>query len=268
MPLTAFHTGFLGDISIDDAIRMIRDHGYDQLELDAEQLPWGRPHVAPETSPSELDRLAKLGPFSALSTHHNELGSSNPEHARYATAWTIRLMDVALDLGIGIVHVIPGGDAELHRLYNSLNECAEHAARKGLTIALEPIVGRVIGTTATALDALEKVPGLKINFDPSHLQVMGDDTVDAAHKLGPHSAHMHLKDARGTLDDWAFVPLGAGEIDLAATVEAMIAKGFDGSISIEHESHYFAGDERPPEQVLGESKTFLDQVIAQAYPAQ
>ena len=267
MLLTAFHTGFLGDIPVDDTIRMIRDHGYDQVELNAEHLPWGRPHVAPETSPKDLDRLAILGPFSALSTHHNELGSPNPEHGRYAVAWTIRLMDVALDLGIHIVHVIPGGDADLNVLYDSLNECVAHATKKGLTLALEPIVGRTIGTSAGALEMLERVPGLKINFDPSHLQVMGDDTVEAAHKLGSHSVHMHLKDARGTLDDWAFVPLGTGEIDLAGTAKAMVAEGFDGTISIEHESHYFAGDERPAKQVLAECKAYLDDVIAEALTA-
>jgi sugar phosphate isomerase/epimerase len=258
---TAFHTGYLGNFPIEEVIRMVRDHGYDQVEINAEQLPWGRPHIAPETPTKDIDRLAKLGPFSALSAHHNELGSPNPEHARYATAWTIRLMDVALDLGIDIVHVIPGGDAEQQSLYRCLSDCHEAAQKKKITLALEPIVGRIIGTTATALDALAAVPGLAINFDPSHLQVMGDNTVEAAHVLGPHSAHMHLKDARGTLDDWAFVPLGQGEIDLEGTVRAMIAEGFDRTISVEHESHYFAGDVRPPEQVLAESKAFLDKVI-------
>ena len=63
-------------------------------------------------------------------------------------------MDVALDLGIHIVHVIPGGDTDLNVLYDSLNECVAHATKKGLTLALETIVGRTIGTMAGALDML------------------------------------------------------------------------------------------------------------------
>ena len=113
-----------------------------------------------------------------------------------------------------------------------------------------------------ALEAVGNRETFGFNFDPSHLEVQAEDPRRVVDELADLVAHMHLKDACGTLDDWAFVPLGQGEIDLEGTVRAMIAEGFDRTISVEHESHYFAGDVRPPEQVLAESKAFLDKVIA------
>ena len=262
IPLS-FHTGLLSDLPTADAVRMIRDHGYDMAELNTEDLPWGPAHIRLTTPMSEIDAIAKLGPFSALCIHHRDFGAADPDRRDAATAWTIAMLDRAVDLDISIVHVIPGAEADLPALHDALARGVEAAERKEVTFALEAIVGRIIGTTATALDALDAVPGLAINFDPSHLLIMGDDTVEAARQLGSKSAHMHLKDARGTLDEWAFVPLGTGEIDLVKTTAALVEAGFDGPISIEHESHYFANDNRSVQQVLADCKVFMDQMIAQ-----
>ena len=41
-----------------------------------------------------------------------------------------------------------------------------------------------------------------------------------------------------------------GEIDLPAMMRALFESGYDGPVSIEHESHWFAGDTRSGAQVL------------------
>jgi len=104
-------------------------------------------------------------------------------------------------------------------------------------------------------------PGLKINFDPSHLHPMGDDVTRAAQTLFADIAHVHLKDVTGTPENFAFVPLGDGEIDLAAMVRVLVENGYAGAVSIEHESHWFAGDRRAPTEVLRDCRDFFDRAL-------
>lgn len=259
IPLS-FHTGLLSALSATDAVRMIRDHGYEMAELNAEILPWGPPHIRLTTPRSEIDTLAKLGPYSALCIHHRDFGAKDSDRRDAATAWTIAMMDRAVDLGISIVHVIPGEDAEISALHDALARGVEAAELKGLTFALEPIVGRIIGTTAGARRAIGAAPGLKINFDPSHFHPMGDDVTEAVRTLFPDIAHVHLKDATGTADDFSFVPLGDGEIDLAAMIGVLVEKGYTGAVSIEHESHWFANDKRSPTEVLRDCRDYFDRL--------
>ena len=217
IPLS-FHTGLLAGTPTAEAVRTIRDHGYEMVELNAEIVPWGPAHIHFTTSSSELKELARLGPYSALCIHHRDFGAADSDRRDAATAWTIAMFDRAIDLGIDIVHVIPSEAADLEALHDALARGVETAAAKGLTFALEPIVGRIIGTAATARAAIDAAPGLKINFDPSHLHPMGDDVTQATRDLYPDIAHVHLKDTTGTPEDFKFVPLGTGEIDLGAMV--------------------------------------------------
>lgn len=269
MPKTSFHTGFLSDMPVTDAVRMIRDHGYDMAELNCEILPWGEGHIGLDTPAGLISELAKLGPYSALCIHHRDFGSKDSDRREAAQLWTHAMMDRARDLGIDIVHVIPGEQVDHSALLGALGRGVDAAQARGLTFALEPIVGRDIGTTKGALEAIEAAPGLKINFDPSHLKPMGDDVAEAARLLAPHAVHMHLKDVTGGPEDFRFVPIGTGEIDLPVMMRALFDAGYSGPISIEHESHWFAGDERRAAQVLDDGLADIRRLseVAGALPA-
>jgi len=266
IPLS-FHTGLLSDLPAADAVRMIRDHGYEMAELNAEILPWGPAHIRLTTPRAELEELARLGPYSALCIHHRDFGSPLQDRCDAATAWTAAMMDRAIDLGVDIVHVIPGEEAEIPPLHDALARSVDAAKGKGLRLALEPIVGRKIGTTAGALAAIAVAPGLEVNFDPSHLHPMGDDIGEAVRALFPHIAHVHLKNVTGTPENFAFVPLDDGEIDLAAMVRFLVENDYRGAVSIEHESHWFAGDKRSASEVLSDCRRNFDQMLSEAQAA-
>ena len=84
-------------------------------------------------------------------------------------------------------------------LADRFGELAQHAARSGGVVALEPHVGQ-------AMDLPEKVewlmqavnsPHFRLNLDNSHFEVMGCDLDDYLPKLVPYAVHTDLKDQRG-----------------------------------------------------------------------
>lgn len=262
---TSFHTATLHELPIVEAVQQLLDAGYDAVELNAEALPWAGPHVGPET-PSEIrEQLKATGAISSIAAHRSGLASPKDDERREAIDWTLGCVQLAADVGADVVHVIPGDQpdvgnglgvvsepGDLPSFISALNEVVKGAEGSGVKVALEPIVNQLISTTDEALEVLERVPGLKISFDPSHLHVTTHDVDDAARRLGQHVVIAAIKDAKGNPDDFAFLAQGDGEIDFASMVRVLREQGFDGALVVEHEAHLF-GDERGPDAVVRDS---------------
>jgi len=272
---TSFHTAFLSEFPVLEAVSRVLGEGYDEVELNAETLPTARPHVGPDTAQDLRRQLARTGPYSSIAAHRAGLASPDEALRQEAVAWTVGCARLAADIGCPLIHVIPGDEAEgsllgvaggpgdLPSFTKALAEVVDACGPLGVGLSLEPIVNQLVSTTDEVADLLVAVPGLGVSFDASHLQVTTHDVTGAAHRLGGRVRNAALKDAVGTPDDFAFVALGEGEIDFAAMVQALEQEGFDGALSVEHEAHLF-GDTRPPLQVLAESRQFVDRLLGRA----
>jgi len=138
-------------------------------------------------------------------------------------------------------------------------EVAEVAARRGVTIAIEPHPGFLVYNVRTLLRLRAAAgPAIAANFDPSHLWWQGADPLTVIAALGEAAAlaHVHAKDTEllgdriardGVIettpadspDDraWRFRTVGLGhpESDWAALLAALRDAGYDGAVSVEHE---------------------------------
>ena len=138
-------------------------------------------------------------------------------------------------------------------------EVAEVAARRGVTIAIEPHPGFLVYNVRTLLRLRAAAgPAIAANFDPSHLWWQGADPLAVIAALGEAGAlaHVHAKDTEllgdriardGVIettsadfpDDraWRFRTVGLGhpEADWAAMLAALRDAGYDGTVSVEHE---------------------------------
>jgi sugar phosphate isomerase/epimerase len=146
-------------------------------------------------------------------------------------------------------------------------EVAEVAARRGVTIAIEPHPGFLVYNVRTLL-RLREATGAAIaaNFDPSHLWWQGADPLAVIAALGEAGAlaHVHAKDTElladriardGVIettpadlpDDraWRFRTVGLGhpESDWAGMLDALRDAGYDGTVSVEHEDRLLDVDE-------------------------
>ncbi len=117
-------------------------------------------------------------------------------------------------------------------------EVAARAADAGVVWACKPHVGAAVWSTDTALRLVAAVanPALRLNYDPTHLQRVGEDPAVAAAKLAPHLAHVHLRDYDSP--DQRIGPperqaAGRGSVDLGAVVRALHTAGYSGFVDLE-----------------------------------
>jgi sugar phosphate isomerase/epimerase len=107
-------------------------------------------------------------------------------------------------------------------------------------------------TTRKALDAVARRPAFGINLDPSHFHHQFLDPAAFAEEFADRIYHVHVKDARRTLDGrrsilgshldfgasergWDFASPGRGDIDFETLIRALNRIGCEGPLSIEWE---------------------------------
>jgi sugar phosphate isomerase/epimerase len=123
------------------------------------------------------------------------------------------------------------------------------------------------------------VPGVGINYDPSHLIRLGVDPVRFLREFAPRVYHVHAKDTRlmpdaayeyGIYQPAAFAPPrrwgehawrytlpGRGDTPWAEVFGVLRAHGYRGAVSVELEDEEFNGTERGEKDALIASLGFL-----------
>ncbi|WP_374967707.1 TIM barrel protein [Terrabacter sp. BE26] len=148
-------------------------------------------------------------------------------------------------------------DAAWETLLANLDRLDETVRARGLTPTLHPHVGTVVESGAEVERVLDgSVIGLCL--DTGHLLIGGGDPVALAVRHPERIAHVHLKDVRL---DWAcrvregevtyteavkggmYVPLGRGDVDVRAVVNALEDGGYAGWYVLEQDTVL----EGPPE---------------------
>jgi L-ribulose-5-phosphate 3-epimerase len=128
-------------------------------------------------------------------------------------------------------------DPDRRAFLDTLGQAAALAKEQGVTLGFE--TGQeTADLLRRTLDDL-KCDNLKVNFDPANMLLydMGDP-IRAVEILGPDICSVHCKDAirPTTKGEWGQeVPLGEGQVDMRAFVDALKRAGYRGSLVIERE---------------------------------
>jgi len=273
--IIAFHTGALGKYPAVEAIRRIAAAGYGGVELNAETLPWARPHVTPATPAAERrairEAAAKAGVAITAVSAHIGLVYADPAERRAAVAFSKGCVDLALDLGTDVIHgltgVVPAGvprEEAWDWALAAVAEIADYAASRGVRFGIEPVVGMLVANGSALGRLVAALPGHRVgmNYDPSHLLVEGEDPAEVARRFADLIVAVHLKDAKGTPDHFEFPPLGMGGVDFAALAAALRAAGYAGPLAVEYEAQAFGGYDLSEDEILGQSLAFVRQHFA------
>lgn len=147
------------------------------------------------------------------------------------------MLDFAARLRSPGMTILPGVDWEHETPEESLARAAVelglrvNAARaRGVRLSIEPHLGSVVPTPASALALLERVPGLELTLDYSHFVYQGiaESEIET---LAPFARHCHVRGARqGRMQ----APLRESRIDFERMVDVLGDADYDGFVGLEY----------------------------------
>ncbi len=155
---------------------------------------------------------------------------------------TRRALSLCAELGAPHITTEPGGplapgqsrEKAMDLFVEALKPLAEHAAKCGVLLLVEPEPGLLIETTEQYIEVAERVgsPALGLNFDVGHAYCMNEDLPRQIARMAPHTRHYHFEDIAATRVHHHMVP-GTGAIDFAEVVQAIAATGYAGWLTVE-----------------------------------
>jgi sugar phosphate isomerase/epimerase len=143
---------------------------------------------------------------------------------------------VALHLGF-IPHAA-AGDAAYEGILQVTREICDHCAALGQNLHLETGQETADGLLQFLADVQRD--NLFVNFDPANMILYGTgEPIEALTKIGRYVRSVHCKDALWSDQPgktWGQeVPLGQGQVDIAAYLRTLQEIGYDGPLTIERE---------------------------------
>ena len=170
----------------------------------------------------------------------NQLGLTSPagsEDARSCERSISAAIKAATRLGAPLIYLPSFANGEIHdegdlrRTAQVIQTTCDIAAGHGLSVATENTLG---AADNLRLLAMVDRPNARVLLDTQNPALWGHDVASYVDSLWPHLANqVHVKDgADGAMGNTA---LGEGESGFIATVAALQAHGFDGSLISEND---------------------------------
>jgi inosose dehydratase len=141
-------------------------------------------------------------------------------------------------------------DAQWATLFANLDRIGEVVAARGLTATLHPHVGTMV-ETRDDVDRVLAGSSIPLCLDTGHLLIGGTDPLALTLQVPERIKHAHLKDVNLELAAKVqsgemtyteavaagmYVPLGAGDVDIAGIVKTLEDNGYDGWYVMEQDN--------------------------------
>ncbi len=141
-------------------------------------------------------------------------------------------------------------DAQWATVFANLDRIGEIVAARGLIATLHPHVGTMVETRAD-VDKVLAGSSIPLCLDTGHLLIGGTDPLELTRQVPKRIKHAHLKDVHLALAAKVqsgeltyteavaagmYVPLGAGDVDIAGIVQTLEDNGYDGWFVMEQDN--------------------------------
>ncbi|SIR23837.1 protein FrlC [Rhizobium sp. RU20A] len=241
-PFSSFPT-FLPTYSLQDTIKILAGIGYDAVEIGC-CAPHAWPAHLSKGRRAEIRALAE-GEGIAISSLLPAIGGGfgcNPcsvlRAERLATvAHYIEIVDLAHDLGAKMALFIGGWRAEgmsLEEGWAHSRDClravANHAAERGITVAIEPTTAdtNLIDTAADARRMMVEAECANVGlmFDTCHVAYEGRQLSSYVIDMGADLIHLHAADTGRKA-------IGHGDTDWDDLIRALVEANYQGYFTVE-----------------------------------
>ncbi len=230
-------------LTLTDALKACRVIGYDGVEF---ALMPGYPAEPKLLTANDRKDLRKLLVDSGLKVHGlmenlaepatDAVHNTNLERLKAATELGHALSPDAVPPIESVLGAKPAEwDKVKDKLAERLGKWAEIGKDAKTVIAVKPHVANALHTLDGATWLVKQVnsPWLRLAFDYSHFELRGVALADAASALLPHTAFVHVKDAKGKPDKFEFLLPGEGTTDYLALAKLLIVAKYAGPVVVE-----------------------------------
>ena len=257
--LLGYNTNGFASHALDDALRVIAEIGYRSvgLTLDHHAL-----NPLAEGANREAKRIARLLAELRLTVvvetgarflldprrkHRPTLLEDEPEARRVRLDFLLRAVDVATELGAGVVSLWSGARPESSgatpselddRLVEGLRAVCERAAASGVTIGFEPEPGMHVETMAHFERVRDRVghDALALTLDVGHAHLTEPSgAAETVRRYAGSIVNVHLegmnRDAHEHLPPWE------GDLDVREVVSVLRAVRYEGPATLELSRH-------------------------------
>jgi sugar phosphate isomerase/epimerase len=271
----AFSTNAFTKFSLLESMRIIRDIGYQGIEIMAD-LPHLWPMEAKEEelrsiaqTSKDLDiELCNLNGFmmKALGDiHHPSWIEPEEEQRNQRKAHTAACLRTARALGIPSVSTEPGGplqgmarDRALSLFKEGLQEMSPLCLDQGIRLLIEPEPGLLFSDLEETIGFLRNLnlPGVGINFDVGHFFCVGLNPVELIEAFPLYLEHIHIEDIGSDRIHHHLIP-GHGAMDFKVLFQALHQVNYGGYVTVELYPY-----EEEPIQAAEEAYRFLSPYLA------
>lgn len=251
-----YGTNGFGDHSLDEALAVLADLGYDGvgLTLDrrhldpyADSLSSQLPYIAKRLGALGLGVVIETGGRYLLDPWHKHRPTLlSAEGSDLRIDLLLRAVRIASELGSPVVSFWSGAAAAdepeavlWDRLRSGCERVVEEAERFGITLGFEPEPGMFIDTL-DRFDALRDSLGAPARFgltlDIGHCRCLEPQSVPACvRRVAPYLVNVQIEDMRrGTHEHLEF---GEGEIDFPPVLSELRACDYQGLVAVELPRH-------------------------------
>lgn len=262
----AFSTLGVPGLPVTDVIDLAATHGYHGVELRAhpeEPVHPGlgldqRADVAAEFKAGGIELLGLAG-YARVAAP----GDDGPVIDEIRD-----LLHLARDLGAPYVRVFPGAGSEQTReradaaAARRLGTAAEYAADLGVRILLETHDSHRTGADAIRVLGLVGHRHVGALWDVMHTWLGGEQPSESYAALSPYLGYVQVKDI-ASAGDTTPLPLGAGVLPLAETVEVLSRADWDGWLCWEYEKRWYDAAADLP-GLLGPARDHLTRLLSES----
>lgn len=233
------------EISVDPAAacELASEWGLKHLELRL----WMNTRAPVGMSDADMERVRRVAAdfgldFPSISPGLFKVRLDSRQYPEHCGPFRERCFDLAEAVGASLVVLFPPlcesfdeWDRYPKQVVEDLQACAEAAAARGLTLALEnePSCYGGSGQSLARLLAAVDHSALRANWDPgNHTNATHEDFRPGYAALRPYHVHTHVKDYRVRAGGSA-VPPGEGDVDWLGQLQALQADRYSGLLVLE-----------------------------------
>lgn len=252
----AYSSNAYMNFSVEETIRRIGALGFAGVELLADV-----PHAWPaglleERKQAIRDCLAKNGLVISNINGFMMNAVADPRQPYWHPSWiepdanyrairrehTKRALRLAKELGAPGIQTEPGGPLNPGQswheaadvFYEEFMPCVEVAEAESVDLLIEPEPELMVETFEQYLEFADRVgsPAVGLNFDVGHAFCVRQEPEDWIPRMAEHARHYHIEDIAGTRRHAHMIP-GEGAIDFEPVLQAILATGYDGWVTVE-----------------------------------